>query len=111
MKPFKAGVPFSKWLLRIVLVIYLVLYYHGTLHFLDFLDVSFIFALIYVFAAVALLVGGFKNDSNVTVYASLILLFAVGFNIYLDVSDGFYGIVKHVLPLGIAFFFLSNGNK
>lgn len=111
MKPFKTGIPFSKWLLRVTLVIYLILYYHGTLYFLDFLDVSFIFALIYVFSAVALLLGGFKSDSNVTVYSAMILIVAIGFNIYLDVSDGLYGVVNHLLPLGIAFFFLSNGNK
>jgi hypothetical protein len=111
MKPFKAGIPFSKWLLRISLVVYLVIYYHETLFYFDFLDVSFVFALIYVFAAVCLMFGGFKADGNITVYAALILLVAIAFNIYLDASEGIYGVITHLLPMSIAFFFLSNGNK
>jgi hypothetical protein len=111
MKPFKAGVSFSKWLLRVSLVVYLIAFYHDTLFYLDFLDVTFIFALIYVFAAICLLVGGFKKQDNITVYASLILLIAIAFNIYLDLPDGILGVVNHLLPLSIAFFFLSTGNK
>ncbi|MCF8359457.1 MAG: hypothetical protein K9H26_11895 [Prolixibacteraceae bacterium] len=111
MKPFKAAVTFSKWLLRIALVVYLIAYYHDTIFYFDFLDVSFIFAIIYVFAAICLLLGGFRKDSNITVYASLILLIAVAFNFYLDIGSGFFGVIYHFLPLSIAFFFLANGNK
>lgn len=111
MKPFKAAVPFSKWLLRIALVVYLIAFYHDTIFYFDFLDVSFIFAIIYVFAAICLLIGGFKKDDNITVYASLILLIAVAFNFYLDIGDGFLGIIHHIMPFSIAFFFLANGNK
>ena len=111
MKPFKSGITFSKWLLRITLVIYLIAYYHGTLIYLDFLDVAFVFALVYVIAAICLLIGGFKKKDNITVYSSLLLLIAVAFNIYLDAADGIYGIITHFLPLSIAFFFLANGNK
>lgn len=111
MKPFKAGISFSKWMLRIALVIYLIAYYHGTLLYLDFLDVSFIFAVIYVLSAVCLLIGGFRNNDNITVYSAFMLLIAVAFNIYLDLADGLYGVIRHVLPLSIAFFFLTHGNK
>ncbi|MGF7139314.1 hypothetical protein [Roseimarinus sediminis] len=111
MKPLKSGIQFSKWLLRIALVIYLIAFYHGTLVYLDFLDVSFIFALVYLIAALSLLIGGFRKKDNLTVYSALLLLLAVAFNIYLDVVDGFYGVVNHLLPLSIAFFFLSHGNK
>lgn len=111
MKPLKSGISFSKWMLRITLVIYLIAYNHSTLFYFDFLDVSFIFALIYVIAALFLLFGGFKVKDNITVFSSLMLLIAVAFNIYIDVVDGIYGIVNHVLPLSIAFFFLTNGNK
>lgn len=111
MKPLKSGISLAKWMLRITLVIYLVAFYHGTLYYIDFLDVSFIFALIYIIAALALLFGGFKKQDNITVYSSLMLLVAVAFNIYIDVADGIYGIINHLLPLSIAFFFLANGNK
>lgn len=111
MKPLKSGVTFSKWLLRITLVVYLIAFYHGTLAYLDFLDVSFVFALIYIIAAVALFFGGFRKKDNITVYSALLLLLAVAFNIYLDVADGIYGVISHLLPLSIAFFFLTNGNK
>lgn len=111
MKPFKAGISFGKWMLRVTLVVYLIAYYHGTLFYLDFLDVSFIFALIYVVSAIILFVGGFKKKDNITVYSALMLLIAVAFNIYLDVADGIYGVINHLLPFSIAFFFLSNGNK
>ncbi|MFA9389791.1 MAG: hypothetical protein ACERKD_08280 [Prolixibacteraceae bacterium] len=111
MKPLKSGIPLAKWMLRITLVIYLIAFYHGTLFYIDFLDVAFVFALIYIIAALALLFGGFKKQDNITVYSSLMLLFAVAFNIYLDLADGVYGVINHLLPLSIAFFFLSNGNK
>ncbi|MCF8362059.1 MAG: hypothetical protein K9G70_05500 [Prolixibacteraceae bacterium] len=111
MKPLKSGIVLSKWLLRITLVLYLIAYYHGTLVYLDFRDVSFVFALIYIIAAVALLIGGFRKKDNITVYSALLLLIAIAFNIYLDVADGIYGVITHLLPLSIAFFFLSNGNK
>lgn len=111
MKPLKSGISFAKWMLRVSLVIYLVAFYHGTLIYIDFLDVAFVFALIYVIAAVALLVGGFKKKDNITVYSALLLLIAVAFNIYIDIPDGIYGVVNHLLPLSIAFFFISNGNK
>jgi hypothetical protein len=111
MKPFKSGVSFAKWFLRIALVVYLIAFYHDTLFYLDFLDVTFIFALIYVFGAVCLIAGGFSAKDNITVYASLILLIAIAFNIYLDLPDGILGVVNHLLPASVAFFFLSMGNK
>lgn len=92
-------------------MIYLIAYYHGTLVYFDFLDVAFVFALIYVIAAICLLFGGFKKNDNITVISSLMLLIAVVFNIYLDVADGIYGVITHLLPLSIAFFFLTSGNK
>jgi hypothetical protein len=111
MKPFKAGIAGSKWVLRMFLVFYLVVYHHKTLYPIDFLDVSFIFALIYVISAMALLVGGVKTDSSLTVYASIMMLVAIAFNLYLDIPDGIYAVIDHLFPLGVAFFFLSNGNK
>lgn len=111
MKPLKSGISLAKWMLRVTLVIYLIAFYYGTLLIIDFLDVSFIFALIYIVAAVCLLFGGFKKSDNITVYSSLMLLVAVVFNIYLDVADGIYGVINHLLPLSVAFFFLSSGNK
>ncbi len=111
MKPFKTGSASSKWVLRIILVFYLVVYHHKTLYPIDFLDASFIFALIYVISAVALLVGGFKKDSSLTVYASIMMLLAIAFNLYLDLPDGLFAMIDHLFPMGIAFFFLSNGNK
>jgi hypothetical protein len=111
MKPFKAGVAVSKWLLRIALVLYLLVFYHDTLLFFDFLEVSFVFAVIYVLGAITLLVGGFRKDGNITVYSSFILLIAIGFNVYFDARDGFFGLIRHMMPLSIAFYFLSNGNK
>lgn len=111
MKPFKAGISFSKWALRVTLVIYLIAYYHGTLLYFDFLDVSFIFALVYIIASIGLFVGGIKKEDNITVYSALMLLVAVAFNIYLDLPDGIYGVVNHLLPMSVAFFFLTHGNK
>ncbi|MBN2806248.1 MAG: hypothetical protein JXR22_06280 [Prolixibacteraceae bacterium] len=111
MKPLKSGISLAKWMLRVTLVLYLVVFYHGTLLIIDFLDVSFVFALIYIVAAVFLLVGGFRKTDNITVSSALLLLVAVGFNLYLDAADGIYGVVNHILPLSIAFFFLSSGNK
>jgi len=111
MKPFKAAVPFSKWLVRLALVVYLIAYYHDTLFYFDLINVSFIFAIAYIFAALCLLIGGFKKESNITVYASLLLLLVIAFNVYLDIGDGFFGVIHHVLPFSIAFFYLSNGNK
>jgi hypothetical protein len=111
MKPLKSGVTFSKWILRFALVLYLIAYYHGTLFYFDILDVSFVFAMVYVLAAVSLLIGGFRKQDNMTVYSSLLLLVAVVFNIYLDAVDGFFGVISHILPLSIALFFLTHGNK
>ena len=111
MKPLIAGITVSKWLLRFALIVYLLLFNYDTLLYFDFLEVSFVFAAIYVFGAIALLVGGFRKDSNITVYASFILLVAIGFNVYFDVKDGFFGLVRHLMPMSIAFHFLSNGNK
>lgn len=111
MKPLKSGISLAKWMLRVTLVIYLLIFYYGTLLVIDFLDVSFVFALIYIVAAVGLLVGGFRKTDNITVSSALLLLVAVGFNLYLDVADGIYGVVNHILPFSIAFFFISSGNK
>lgn len=111
MKPLKTVIPASKWILRICLVFYLLVYHYGTLYPIDFLDASFIFALIYIFGALALLIGGFRTDSSITIYAAIMLLITVVFNLYLDLQDGVYAIINHVFPLGIAFFFLANGNK
>lgn len=111
MKPFKAGISFAKWLMRGALVVYLIAFNYGTLLCVDFLDVSFIFAIVYIVAAIGLFFGGFKKQDNITVYSSLMLLVAVIFNIYLDLPDGLYGVINHILPLSIAFFFLTVGNK
>ena len=111
MKPFKNASKFSNWLVRITLVAYLLIYYHSTLMLIDFLDATFLFALVYVMAAVLLLLGGFRKKHELTLYSSIILLFAIGFNVYLDIADGIFGVVRHLLPFSISFYFLAHGNK
>ena len=111
MKPFKAGVPFAKWLLRVALLAYLVMTYYSTVETLNFESLRFWTAFLFILFAVLLFIGGFLSKSSLTVISGLIIFvlalykMIVSFDGQID-SD----FVHFLLPMSIGFYFFARGN-
>lgn len=112
MKPFKAGLPFATWLMRISLALFLVLQNVNSLSPIELSNLSYYFTLAFVVFAILLFVGGFFSKPTLTVVSGLVI---TGLSIYrLVVSfDGAIsqGDVLYLIVASVAFYFVCQGNK
>lgn len=112
MKPFKAGLPFAIWLMRISLALFLVLQNVRGLSPIEITSLSYYFTLAFVVFGIMLLVGGFFTKPTLTVVSGLAIF---GLSVYrLVVSfDGAIseGDALYLITAAIAFYFVCQGNK
>ena len=112
MKPFKAGLPFAIWLMRISLALFLVLQNVNGLNPIELNSLSYYFTLAFVVFAILLLVGGFLSKSTLTVVSGLVISalsvyrLVVSFDGAISQADVLYLIIASV-----AFLFVCQGNK
>jgi hypothetical protein len=111
MKPLKTTTPLARWLLRLSLAVFIFFAYFGTFKKLEFGNLEFYFASVYVIFGVLLFIGGFLSKSSLTVLSGFIIFLL---SVYLliktfsgDISEHMLG---YLLPASIAFYFLSTGN-
>lgn len=111
MKPFKSVLPFSRWLLRITLLAYLIVIHFDTFKALNFSSLQFYFAAVFIVFSALLLLGGFISESLTVVSALIIIVLSLYQMIVSFTGTITEATVWFLIPLSISFYFLSTGNK
>jgi hypothetical protein len=112
MNPFKAGQFFSHWLIRVVLVAYIILLFLKQVYPIDLKSLQFYIAAISCLLAVLLFLGGFLSKQGMTVLSGLGItvifgyLFVVGFSGVISMTTMLY-----LVPCILGFYFFTKGNK
>lgn len=83
MKPVKSLLPFSRWLLRISLLLYMVLQHGHTFKAMQVDSQSFFIATAFLLLSVLVFAGGFMSKSSLTVVSALLLSLLTVYYIYL----------------------------
>lgn len=112
MKPVKTLLPFSRWMLRIIVLIWLIMKYTGTIQGLNVHDQNFFLALGFVLFGLLLLAGGFSSKPGLTVVAAIFLTLLFIYKIYLNfVPQVTEAQVISFLFLSVSVYFMSSPNK
>lgn len=110
MKPWKSLSLISKWMLRIGFIAYIFFNYINTFLDFNFENINFIYAAVFLAAALLLLIGGVAKQS-LTVIGGLILLIISVISLITDFKGIDQSFAIWLIFAGISMFFLSNGNK
>lgn len=111
MKPFKASIPLSRWLLRISLVALMFFYYFSAFNSFNLKSPEFYFAAVYIVFGSLLFIGGFMSKSSLTVISALIIFILSVYMLivkFTGITDR--NIIVYFLPASLSFYFLSTGN-
>lgn len=112
MKPVKAFLPFSRWMLRILVLIWLIMQNIKTIQGLNVHDPAFYIALGFVLFGLLLFAGGFSSKPGLTVISSIFLVLLFTYSIYLHfVPSLLESQVISFVFLSIAIYFMSSANK
>lgn len=112
MKPVKALLPVSKWLLRIAILAYAVLQYGPTILNLQYQTQPFFIAVAFVLFAVLLFAGGFTSKPSLTVVSALLLSLLIIYLIYLGfIPQITISQIIQLLMVSVCLYFVSTGNK
>ncbi len=112
MKPIKALLPFSRWLLRICVLAWVILQNMKTLQTLDVHSQGFYISLAFIVFAILLFAGGFSSKPGLTVISAIFLTLLFIYKIYL----GFAPVVTETVVvsfvfLAVSIYFMSSANK
>ncbi len=112
MKPVKAILPATRWLLRITMLAYLVLQHGKTIVGMQYETQPFYIALAFVLFGVLLFAGGFTSKPSLTVVSALLLSLLFIYYLYLGfVPKVTLPQVLNLLLLSVCLNFISSGNK
>lgn len=112
MKPVKALLPFSRWMLRILMLVWLIMHYAGTLQVLNVHDQNFYLALAFVLFGILLLAGGFSSKPGLTVISAIFLTLLFIYKIYLNfVPQVTEPQIISFMLLSVSIYFMSSANK
>ena len=107
----KAFGPLAAWLMRLAIVAFLFYDNWNPVKTIDFSSVQFYLASLKILFAFLLFLGGVLNRTKLTQFAAMIILILLCY----DTFHAFYGFnisfVLGILTLGVASFFMANGNK
>lgn len=111
MKPLKSLEPFSKWLLRIGVLLFVIAHYWDDLKAMEFKTVhSFLIVLFFIFGA-GLFIGGFKKNGTLTVISGMLVFAISGYFVFRGFSGIFdQDLLLFIFPASVGLFFLSKGN-
>lgn len=112
MKPFKSGIAFSKWLMRIAILALTSVVYYSAFETFNLRDLDFIIAAAFLLFSVLLIIGGFLRKSSLTVISALLLLILSVFELITKYSGGLKSsYAVYFLVIAISFYFISKGNE
>ncbi len=112
MKPIKTLLPFSRWLMRICLLAWVILRNIETVQTMDVKSPDFYVALGLMLFAILLFAGGFSSKPGLTVISAIFLTLLFIYKIYM----GFSPVVSETIIvsftfLSVSIYFLSSANK
>lgn len=112
MKPVKAFLPFSRWMLRVLVLVWLIMQYVRTIQGLNVHDPNFYIALGFVLFGLLLFAGGFSSKPGLTVISAIFLTLLHIYSIYLHFVPALTEsqVISFVF-LSIALYFMSSANK
>lgn len=112
MKPIKTLLPFSRWLLRILVLVWVIMQYVKVIQGLDVQHQHFYIALGFVLFALLLFAGGFSSKPGLTVISAIFLTLLFTYRIYINFVPAVTEaqIISFVF-LSISIYFLSSANK
>jgi len=115
MKPLKGMLPIAMWLLRLAVLLFVFATFFDTVKSFSFQGIYSFVALIFVVAAILLLVGGFMKKQSITIFAGL-LIFLLSFYIMFDLFDGLTlkmltTYTPWLITCAVGMLFASVGNK
>ncbi|MGE5384154.1 MAG: hypothetical protein ACM3PX_12055 [Omnitrophica WOR_2 bacterium] len=112
MKPIKTLLPFSRWLLRIIVLVWMIMHYSKTIQGLNVHDQNFYIALAFVLFSLLLFAGGFSSKTTLTVISALFLTLLFIYSIYIHFIPAVTEnqLIEFTL-LSVSIYFLSSANK
>lgn len=112
MKPIKTLLPFSRWMLRILVLAWLIMHNVSTIQGLDVHNPNFYIALGFVLFGLLLFAGGFSSKPGLTVISAIFLALLFIYKIYLNfIPEVTESQVISFMFLSISIYFLSSANK
>jgi len=112
MKPIKTLLPFSRWLLRILVLLWVILRNLEVIQGMNLENQHFYIALALVIFSILLFAGGFSSKPGLTVISALFLTLIFIYKIYLgfvpQVNE--QQVISFVF-LSISIYFMSSANK
>ena len=111
MKPLKSLEPFSKWMLRIGVLLFVIVHYWDDFKKFEINSLHSVFILLFFLFGVLLFIGGLRKNGSLTVISGLLVFLITGYFIF----KGFNGIfdrdlLTFIFPASTGLFFLSKGN-
>lgn len=112
MKPVKAFLPFSRWMLRIFMLVWLIMQNVRTIQSLDVHNMNFYIALGFVMFSLLLFAGGFSSKPGLTVISAIFLTLLFIYSIYVHFVPALTEsqVISFVF-LSISIYFMSSANK
>jgi hypothetical protein len=112
MNPFKAGQFISHWLIRIVLIAYIILLFMQQLYPINLKSLHYFIVAGSCLLAVLLFIGGLMANQTLTVISGLGITIVFGYLFFI----GFSGVISHssmlyFVPSVLGFYFFTRGNK
>ncbi|HLO92370.1 MAG TPA: hypothetical protein VK172_14490 [Lentimicrobium sp.] len=112
MKPIKTLLPFSRWLLRILMLGWLLMHNIQVVQGMDVHNQPFYIALGFILFGALLFAGGFSSKPGLTVISAIFLTLLFIYKIYLSfVPQVTEGQLISFVFLSIAIYFMSSANK
>lgn len=112
MKPIKTLLPFSRWLLRILTLAWLLMQNIQVVQGMDIHSPAFYVALGFILFGALLFAGGFSSKPGLTVVSAIFLTLLFIYSIYLHfVPQVTESQLFSFVFLSIAIYFMSSANK
>jgi hypothetical protein len=112
MKPLKFLAPFSEWLMRSGVLLFVILYYLKVIRGMNFDSMMFWLSIGFLIFSILLFVGGFLRNTTLTVVSALILTILTGYQAAIFVKLGIdYNFAVFVVLGSVLVHFLSKGNN
>lgn len=111
MKPVKFLYPVAPWIMRLGALFFIISVFFKPFKGFDFTELSFYIAAVFIVFGLLLFVGGFFNDSKLTVLSSLVLFLVSIYQVVIFLDGSGYKMAVYIILASIFFYFLSAGNK
>lgn len=113
MKPLKNTEPFALWILKIVLLLWMIISFWDDVKQIDVnhLSVYYILITVYFLFGVLLFISGFTKNTTLSVFSGLMIFLL---SLYFVVKS-YHGtildirMITYLFPVGIGLLFVSNG--